>query len=63
MERGIKMKRLVCRKCGSSFFKFKQGDLSVQCYKCKKPIIINSLNEESIDKVEYISTSWKNIDE
>ncbi|WP_432664020.1 hypothetical protein R9X47_26085 [Wukongibacter baidiensis] len=57
------MKRLVCRKCGSSFFKFKQGDSSVQCFKCKNPIIINSISEEGIDKVKYISTSWKNIAE
>lgn len=55
------MKRLVCRRCGGSFFKFEQADSSVQCYKCKTPIIINSLDGECIDRVEYISTLWKNI--
>ncbi|XUW98375.1 hypothetical protein R9X45_09845 [Wukongibacter sp. M2B1] len=55
------MKRLVCRKCGSSLFKFKQGDSSVQCYKCKSAIIVNNLSVKSNDKVKYISTSWMHV--
>ncbi len=54
------MKRLVCRKCGSSFFKFRQADSSVQCNKCKCMVNIGEFDEENGAKVENISISWKN---
>lgn len=55
------MKRLVCRKCGGSFFRFKQDNSSVQCYKCKNIIKIDNAHDKNTDNVDYISVSWKNI--
>ena len=55
------MKRLVCRKCGSSFFRFRQADSSVQCNKCKCMVKIDDFAEKNNSKVENISISWKNV--
>jgi len=55
------MKRLVCRKCGGSFFKFKKDNSSVQCYKCENVIKIDHLHKKNINNVDYISVLWKNV--
>lgn len=55
------MKRLVCRKCGSSFFRFRQADSSVQCNKCKCTVKIDDFSERNSSKVENLSISWKNV--
>lgn len=55
------MKRLVCRKCGSSFFKFRQADSSVRCNKCKCMVQMDGYIEKNNSKVENISISWKNV--
>ncbi|SKC37078.1 hypothetical protein [Maledivibacter halophilus] len=52
------MKRLVCRKCGSTLFRFKQKELSIECYKCNT---IMEFNQRYDEKIEYLSTSWKPI--
>lgn len=53
------MKRLVCRKCGGSFFKFRKNDSCMECFKCKSPIKIMDFNDNN--NVNYLSILWKTI--
>lgn len=58
MERGIKMKRLVCRKCRSTLFKFKQKESCIECYKCNTTMEFNKKHNE---KIKYLTISWEPI--
>lgn len=55
------MKRLVCRKCGSSLFKFRRSQSPFQCYKCKKSIEIIDIDGKNNNRVDYMSITWKNV--
>jgi protein-arginine kinase activator protein McsA len=60
LERSKSMKKLVCRKCGGSFFRFRKKDSSIECFKCKIPINISNFKGNNID---HLWISWKSYKE
>lgn len=58
VERSNKMKRLVCRKCGSTLFKFKKKESYIECYKCNT---IMKFNKNHNENIEYLAISWESI--
>ncbi|SHK49459.1 hypothetical protein [Paramaledivibacter caminithermalis] len=53
------MKKLTCRKCGGTLFKFKKNDSRIKCFKCNSNIMISDFNDKNISNINHITISWK----